>query len=258
MPDLGSLPGVRRATERVREESESFSLGAVTIDEALGGGLALAALHEVLACEVGDAAAAAGFTLALAMRATEGELLWVRHEMAALETGQLYAPGLADLGLDPGRVTLVTARDPLDVLRAADDAVRTGAFGAVLIELWGRIAALDLTATRRLAMGAADAGVTALLLRAATPSEPSAAATRWRIAAAPSVALETGAPGHPAFEAELLRHRGGVHPHLWRMEWNREARVFRDPAPLFGSVVPVPARRPTQAEAEIVVWRHAS
>lgn len=257
MPDLDSLPGVRRATERAWEESILFPLGLERVDAALGGGLTQAALHEVLAKEVGDAAAASGFALALAMRAAEGELLWARHELAVLEAGQVYAPGLADLGLDPNRITLVSAREPLSILRAAHDALRAGAFGAVLIELWGTVRVLDLTATRRLAMAAEEAGVTALLLRAAAAPEPSAATTRWRIAAAPSFPLEAGAPGHPVFEAELLRHRGGVQPHYWRMEWNREERAFREPAPLSGFVVSVPAHRPAEAGGRPDEWRKA-
>lgn len=249
MSDLAAIPGVRRATQQAWEETPGFSLGAPEIDAALGGGLAKAALHEVLARSVGDAASATGFTLSLAMRATGGEVLWARHGLAAMESGIPYGPGLVELGLDPNRLVLIAAPDALSILRAAHDALRAGAFGAVLVELWSAVRALDLTATRRLAMAAEEAGSTALLLRSATEPGPNAATTRWRIAAAPSLLMEAGAPGQPVFEAELLRHRGGAQPQTWRLEWNREERAFSRPTPLSGSVVSLPARRPVPAMA---------
>ena len=65
-----------------------------------------------------------------------------------------------------------------------------------------------------------------ILLRTADPEAPSAAATRWRVAAAPSRALEANAPGAPTFTLDLLRQRGGAPSYGWTLEWDRDRTRF--------------------------------
>jgi protein ImuA len=216
------------------------SLGATEIDAALSGGLERAALHEVYAAGTADLAAATGFALGLALRAAQGEagddaarpILWVRQDFVDAETGRLHAPGLNELGLDPGRLLLVRARDALGVLRAGAEGARCPALGAVLIEPWGEPRAFDLTASRRLALAAEGSGVATLLLRVAAAEAPSAARTRWQVVPLASRALEANAPGAPAFGLRLLRHRGGVRgaaaEREWRVEWNRDRCAFEN------------------------------
>ncbi|TCK30439.1 protein ImuA [Ancylobacter aquaticus] len=257
------LPGV----------GSSFCLGAAG-PEAGGVRLARGALHEVQAAASADMPAATGFALALALRAVrrggaEGRpLLWVRQDMAEAEFGRLDAPGFAALGLDPARLILVRARDGAEVLRAAGDAVRCAGLGALLIEIWGTPKALDLTATRRLALRAATSGVTSFLLHRTAQPAPTAVATRWRVTPAASAPLAGDAPGGPSFHATLLRHRGGeggrpVEGGDWILEWDHEACTFRDLDPLSRAVVPVPAGRPDGAAAqeagrgEVVALRRA-
>lgn len=222
-----------------------FALGHAGIDGHLGSGLARAALHEICAAHSGDAAAAAGFALALARRAAgRRKIVWVRHGLATMEAGEAYAPGVLDLGLDPGDLLMVVPRDPLAALRAAHEAVRCNALGAVLIELWGEVAALDLAASRRLMLAAGRSCVPALLLRAGGGAAPSAALSRWSVQAAASAPLAAGTPGHAAFDLALERHRAGIPPARWRVEWNRDACCFIDPAPLSGRVAAEPGDRP--------------
>src|SRR3546814_20413203 len=57
-------------------------------------------------------------------------------------------------------------------------------------------------------------------------STPSAAHTRWQVAAAPSQPLEANAPGIPALDLTLLRQRGGAGGPHWCVEWERDARGF--------------------------------
>ncbi|MFZ4688917.1 MAG: ImuA family protein [Polymorphobacter sp.] len=202
-----------------------FTLGHDVTDARLGGGLAVAALHELYAAREDDAAATAGFALLLALRCgRDGPLVWLREDKARMN-GRLYGLGLAELGFDPGRLVLVQATDTLSVLRAAAEAVQCVAVGGVVIEPWGKAAAVDLTATRRLALAAARSGVLTLLLRSGDAS-PSAANSRWQVAAAPSQALPANAPGLPAFDVTLLRHRGGVAGFSTRLEWDRDRRAF--------------------------------
>ena len=210
-------------------------LGIPSLDEALNGGLAQAALHEVYAAEVADIAAATGFALGLALRvglgeagASERPILWARQDFVDAEAGRLHAPGLNELGLDPARLLLVRARDGEGVLRAGAEGARCPALGAVLIEPWGEPRMFDLTASRRLALAAEGSGVPVLLLRVAAAEAPSAARTRWQVRALASRALEANAPGAPAFALRLLRQRGGAAEREWRVEWDRDRHRFAE------------------------------
>ena len=224
--------------------SDPFPLGLAEIDEPLGGGLARGALHELHAAAMDDAGAVVGFAAVLGLKAAAGRMMvWARQDGLEATAGQIYPPGLAELGLDPDRLLLVRARDAAGVLRAGAEALRCGALGAVLIELWGEARVLDLTASRRLSLAAARSGVTALLLRVAAAPAPSAAMTRWAVRALASVPLEANAPGLPAFAITLLRHRAGVPGQEWHVEWDRDRRRFRLPAPLSRPVAAVPAER---------------
>ena len=84
-------------------------------------------------------------------------------------------------------------------------------------------------------------------LFAAEPG-PSAAQTRWSIAAAASVALEADAPGLPVLDLALLRQRGRPAGDRWRLEWDRDQICFRQPAPS-GAVVPLAPGRSLAGDA---------
>ncbi|WP_454885601.1 ImuA family protein [Sphingomonas oryzagri] len=220
-------------------------IGIDSLDRALGGGLARGRLHELFAAEPADGPGAAGFAAMLARLALPAgaPVLWLRLEGAERSGGGLSAPGLVQIGLDPARLVLLVLRDPVMLLRAAADVVRCSPVGAAVIELWQQPRALDLTASRRLAVAAEESGVTALMLRVEAEPAPSAAHTRWQIASAPSIALEADAPGHPAFDITLLRQRGRPDGGCWRLEWRREQARFVE-APLPGVVVPAAAGGP--------------
>lgn len=240
-------PAVKRAlaatAPRALDKARLRPLGETTIDRTLGGGLAVGKLHELFARDGSGDASALGFAAMLALCLTQGEggastILWLREE-AVQRKMPLHGPGLADLGLDPGRLVLGVLPDARAMLRAAADALRCAALGSVILELGGTPALLDLTASRRLALAAEESGVTPLLLRlrGAKPL-PSAAQTRWQVASAPSAWLEADAPGHPALRLSLLRQRGGPAGHDWEVEWDRDAVCFR-PAALPGARLPL-------------------
>jgi protein ImuA len=220
-------------------------LGVDSLDYALGGGLARARLHELFAAEAADGPAATGFAAMLARLTLPpaAPLLWLRQEEAERNGGRLSASGLAEIGIDPARLVLLVLSDPVMLLRAAADVVRCSSVGAAVIELWKQPRALDLTASRRLAVAVEESGVTALMLRVEAQPLPSAAHSRWQVAAAPSTALEADAPGHPAFDIALLRQRGRPDGGRWRLEWDREQARFGE-APLPGAVVPAAAGGP--------------
>lgn len=195
-------------------------------DAWLREGLARAQLHEVYAQEAADGPAAVGFAVALALVAEALPIVWVRSEGDEAVAGRLHATGLAELGLQPGSLLLVAAADAGALLRVAADAARCAGLGSVLVESRGRMPELDLTATRRLMLAAEASGATVLSVRVDAEPVPSAAATRWAVAACPSTALDADAPGLPAFDIECLRRRGGPAGARSRVEWNREARCF--------------------------------
>lgn len=194
--------------------------GHAGIDYALNGGVTRGRVHEFLAA-ADDVGSGSGFA-ALLVRLLGGEALWLVEEAAWRQAGALYPAGLTAIGLDPARLIVGILPDAAAVLRAAVDGLRCPALGAVVIELAGDPRALDLTASRRLALAAETHGVTAILLRLGGRAVPNAAQTRWRVAAAPSVPLPANAPGHSAWDLELLRQRGRPDGGRWRVEWNRE------------------------------------
>lgn len=220
-----------------RVEPMLAATGHAGIDAALGGGLARGRLHELYAHEPDDASSTAGFAAMLALMlaanssavgAPGGAIVWLRQDQAQRRGGGLYAPGLVDIGLDPARLIVGVLADPLAMLRAAAEVVRCQEVAVAVIELWQRPRELDLTASRRLAIATEHSGVSALMLRVDADPTPSAAWTRWQVAAAPSAALEANAPGHPALDIRLVRQRSRPAEGRWQVEWDREAGIFRD------------------------------
>ncbi len=235
---IRKLEGIGRSAH-VTGAGGAVTFGIAEIDSRLpGGGLARGALHEVIA---GHAGAATGFCAALLARLAaaragpgrdDGRVLWcVRPRL--LEAGALYGPGLARFGLAPERVVVTECRRDADALWVMEEALRCRRLAAVL----GEAGNVTLTGSRRLQLAAGAGGVTAILLRPPprhprlphNAPPPSAALTRWRVAAAPGLGgagdNATQMPGAPCWQAELLRCRGGA-PGKWLMEWRDETGDF--------------------------------
>jgi protein ImuA len=73
---------------------------------------------------------------------------------------------------------------------------------------------------------AAAHGTPLLLLRASGTTGTSAAARRWRIAAAPAARDRFGSSAHWRWHATLERCRNG-RPGQWLIEWTNDAHRFR-------------------------------
>ena len=187
--------------------------------EVPGGGLAGAALHEVLAAAPGCGTA----FCALLLGRTAGTVLWIASGADDLLA---WPPGLARMGLAPERLVLVRAARWADALWAMEEALRCPAVtGALLSPGWEASAVqagLDLTATRRLQLAAEAGGALGLLLRAdgeRLRREHSAAVTRWRISPLPTFGGEQDMDAS-RWELELLRTRGGVPGGPWAVTWH--------------------------------------
>jgi protein ImuA len=252
-PKLGpALPG----------EDQRVELAA-PIDAVLGGGLACGALHELAPAAPFQLGATSGFAAAVAVRAGAGtannrgggEVLWITTDFARREGGGPYGPGLDLSGLSSARLLVLTVSRPADVLWAMEEGLRCRALACVIAELIGEGAEADLTATRRLSLAARE-GVSArvsglgLLIRHRATLMPSAAATRWHVAGAPSLpdrlARLNGGLGRPRFDLSLCKNRRGPSGR-WLVEWDQHERAFQ-PALSVGVAAPA-LDRPDRAPA---------
>ena len=212
------IAGIERIHARGDAEP-SLPLGIEAIDRVLPtGGIRLGALHEAASAgpDTEHAAAATLFVAGILAR-LEGPVLWV------LRQADLFAPGLAAAGLQPNRVVFAEAGK--DVLPVMEEGLRHAGLAAVVAEHTGR---LSLVASRRLQLAAEQAGVLAVLIRRSPSfddpalSEPTAAVTRWRVAALPSPPALAHAPDTPGlgrarWRLDLTRCRGGE-PGSWIVE----------------------------------------
>ena len=223
-----------------REPQIRAALGIGTLDDVLCGGLAAGSLHEIYGAAGRDAGAATGFALGLARRLTQDRLpiVWLVQSPATGEYGHPYAPGLAEMGIDPNRLLLVQVRREEELLEAALQSARNLAGGVIVIEPHGEARQLDLTAGRKLALAAEASGASLLLLKIAAAPVASTAATRWRIRAAPSQGAARHLMGPPRMEVELLRNRNG-RTGTWIVEWNSDESVFANAPALRPQIVPL-------------------
>ncbi|MHA6287644.1 ImuA family protein [Maricaulis sp. CAU 1757] len=198
-------------------------------------------LHETCPASYLDTPAALLFQTALmAVHARRCEtprpLVWVVPPAGAPEQdfGRPYPPALRAFGLDPDSVLLVEAGDPGQALWAMEEGLRAGAW---VVGETGRSARYDLTASKRLDRAARARDSLVLVLRSHDGVVPSAARTRWRIAARPSAAQAwmgaSGLPGlgPPRFHAALERMRGD-RPRDFEIEWKNETLHVLEPAPV--------------------------
>jgi protein ImuA len=229
MPDRMAVKDRQALLEALRRQVVRTACGVSTgnagIDACLGGGLALDALHEIAAADFRAIPGAWGFLLAL-MTCIERKdvVVW---PLVSGAFGIPYAPGLKSFGLDPRRFLIVRCRRERDAAWAMEEALRIGA-GAVI---GMRTRDMDLTASRRLQLAAQHSGTPIFLLRAHDDHEPSAAVSRWRVAAMPGARDRFGLFGEPRWRVALDYAKGGRCGE-WVVEWNHAALHLRLPAVL--------------------------
>jgi protein ImuA len=222
-------------------EEGSLRLGVPALDDALQGGIALGALHELAPATELQLGAALGFGLGIAALAAAGarhagssrQVLCIQTDYAALAAGTPYGLGLEDLGLAMDRFLILRVAHPRDALWAFEEALKCPALAAVLAELPEAGIAADLTATRRLGLAAQAGGGLGLLLRHRLYPLPSAAMTRWQVAAASSEPDRFGGLGGTRFDLSLNRNRRG-RCGRWIAGWNHDERTFVPQAPSVG------------------------
>ena len=199
---------VRRIEGQHRRATPSLPFGVGAVDARLpGGALPLGALHEIAGGGNGaiDGVAATLFAAGIAAR-TRGKVLWCLTRL------DLFAPALAQAGLNSDRVIYLEGGDEKTILACFEEGLRHGGLGAVVAE----VARLPMTASRRLQLAAEGSGTIGIALRrwrrqteASDFGQPTAAITRWRVSALPSTALPVPGVGRPRWLVELIRCRTG-------------------------------------------------
>jgi protein ImuA len=233
------------------------------LDALLAGGLRRAALHELRAGESRDAAAMTGFAVAILAKLGEKDarpILWILERQATDEAGLPYGNGLAVFGLDPARLIVVRVTKPGDALWVFEEGLRCRGLAAVVTELRGNPRVLDLTASRRLALRAAEHGVMGLLLRQTNRAEPGAANTRWLVAPRPATNDDDFPEGigNPVWRLILERNRQGT-TGTFDVEWNHDRRIFAIAAPARPrplTTLPSDRPPPPPEQGQIVALRH--
>ncbi|MGF1605457.1 MAG: ImuA family protein [Rhodothalassiaceae bacterium] len=236
MNKKAALTDLRRRIAQVEDRplghrpQTGLRFGVAALDEALPGQHLDLSVHELVPETYGDWSGAVGFALALAQRRLAdhaGPLIWLRDRRTGLDQGMPYGPGLAGLGLDPGRLILVRSAKAIETLWALEEVLSAGVAAMALAELPDA----DLKQTRRLMLAARDGATPALLLRRHTG--PSVARSRWRIASRPSQAprLDRRSPGRPRWGAQLTRGADG-RPRHWTLEFDHAAHAFHLVQPL--------------------------
>ncbi len=234
---IAAFEGAGNATGE--SASGVVSLGSPFDDVLPGGGLRRNALHEIAAADYRDMGAGIGFVAALAAHfadaSSSAPLLWCEGGRVSLDMGGLYGPGLAAFGLDPARLVLIAAAREVELLWVLEEALRLGAFAAVVGEIDGRTKALDLVATRRLQLAAEEGGTPLLLFTGHESADASVAVTRWRVAAAPGspgsrfAGQSMELVGRPRWNAKLERCRGAESGATWLVEWDVGRRKLSTP-----------------------------
>jgi protein ImuA len=217
--------------------------GVAGFDDALGGGIALNGVTQLMPAAALDEAATlhCGLALVAQVLATrQGDLVIVADAAQIAQWGMIHAKGLGFLGINPARVLLVTPRTVADVRACVEEAARASGIGAVLPWLSGQ-AGFDLVPARRVQLAAEEAA-TPIVLACALRTAPFAPARArlsvaaragsvpdWVARLAPDLVLPP--PGGPAWTVEIIRARSGGRG-VFALEFDHASHRLRDPAPM--------------------------
>ena len=209
------------------------------LDQALGGGLAKGRAHLVTGGLLDGAVA--GFLLAVLGRLLEGGAPQAPVVCCGSPrglAGQLYGPGLAQLGFDPARLVLVCESHPLRGLAAAEEALACRGVGAVIAD-YGMLASrpdMWQKAARRLQLAAEQGGTTAFVT--AVSASPAGFETGWHLAAAPMA----GSGWQPGWSVALRHIRGGQ-PWSGLLSWHPHSHRFTEIKPASPQKLAKPGRK---------------
>ena len=186
-------------------------------------------LHELWVPNPKDHGAAMAWALST-LGQDDKPLLWVTSQALLREQGLPYGPGLLNIGQYPERFIIARTKTHEDGLWALEEAIKSGAFGAVI----GELSDIDLTSSRRLSLAVQHHQAQCLLLMRSATQPQSVAYSRWRVDAALSEPAneEAAWPGKARLTAHLHKHRGGELPRETLLEWHDAHHRFHMVSPL--------------------------
>ncbi len=193
-----------------------LATGAYGLDGALGGGLALGGVSELVPAVFMDEPASISFGLACAaaaMSQRSGDLVVLHDGSHARSWGTLYGPGLQGIGLCPSRILLICAPDAKRFQACLEDCARTTGLAGVLALAGGK-SGFHLAGARRVQLAAEQSQSLVLLVQSLRTITFAPARARLRVASSPSRSLPQGttlpALGPPAWQVIVERARGGA------------------------------------------------
>jgi protein ImuA len=212
-------PGIWRGDQLAQEAGEILPTGYAELDEQLpGGGWARGALTEILLEREGIGELSLLLPALARASAHNAWQLWVAPPHIP------YAPALSIAGLDLEHLLVAQPPTAADAWWTAEQALRSGACGAVLA--W--LKAPDEKRMRRLQLGAETGKAWGVLFRSARAAEErSTAALRLRLEATPE-----------GLAVHILKRRGGQASRPVLLDLHRTARRARPAAAPALSVVP--------------------
>jgi protein ImuA len=191
--------------------------------------------HELLHGGPGDECASLGLGLSAAWGAcisTSKNLCVCMLASEAQERGQLYGHGLAGLGIGAERTIMVTAAKEEDLLWTLEEALTSGAFGAVVGALGKEERLYAFPQSRRLGLRSAETATPLLLLRHWQSVGATAANGRWRVTALPSPSPgkhgDFSFPGPSRLQLRLER-MGSLPPQSWEIEFDATRHLHMAP-----------------------------
>jgi protein ImuA len=223
--------------------SSALPTGAAGLDEALGGGLSLGGVSEVVPAAFMDEPAAMSFSLACAatmMNQRLGDLVIVQDGGHARSWGQFYGPGLQALGLCASRILLVDVPDTKRFHACLEDCARTTGLAGILA-LAGAKSGFNLAGARRVQLAAEQGQSLILLVQSLRTTTFAPARARLKITSAPSRPIAQGtnlpAPGPIAWAVTLERARGGatrggIWPQIFHLEYDYATHRLHQPTAL--------------------------
>ncbi|MCU0882421.1 MAG: hypothetical protein MUF14_07110 [Hyphomonadaceae bacterium] len=231
------------ALETAHAVPACLPLGVAGLDAALGGGIAVNGVTQMMPAGALDEAATLHCALGMAgqlLAHRHGDLVIVADGAQIGQWGMIHARGLALLGIDPARVLLVTPRTPADVRACVEEAARSAGIGAVLGWLSSK-SGFELVPARRVQLAAEEAATPVLLACALRTAAFAPARARlsvcprpgpvpdWVRLLAPDIPLPP--PGDPAWTVEIIRARSGGRGRF-ALEFDHASYRLRDPAPM--------------------------
>lgn len=233
----GDVPAHAESRLQPAEEAKRETPENPAFDVLLAQARQPGTMLEIRGQRLGEAGAASGFALALALSlrppAPAHRYILIGDPQVTREAGLPYAPGLADFGILPGQLIHALPKRIEDALWLADAALACGAFSVVLLEVHGNSRRFGLTESRRLSLKTRGSGGALILLRQAGEEEASSASLRLKVEPASASprnlhdgTMLGGSIGHPVFRVLAEKSRPQVLSEF-TLEWNSHDRRLR-------------------------------